>query len=86
MTDSAQLHDMSQYLRPTFYIECDHPKVVEYVNEVADRESDDIAKARALFYAVRDDIRYDPYSVDLRPEGMRASTALEKKYGFCIPK
>jgi transglutaminase-like putative cysteine protease len=77
---------MSEYLRPTFFIESEHPSVVEYANDVTDHDSNDIDTAKALFYAVRDDIRYDPYSIDLRPEGMRASTALENKYGFCIPK
>lgn len=77
---------MSEYLRPTFYIESDHPGVIEYANEVTDHDSNDVDTAKALFYAVRDDIRYDPYKIDLRPEGMRASTALENKYGFCIPK
>ena len=77
---------MSEYLKPTFYIECDHPSVIEYAHGVAGSESDETAIARALFYAVRDDIRYDPYSIDLRPEGMRATTALEKQCAFCIPK
>jgi transglutaminase-like putative cysteine protease len=60
--------------------------VIEYANGVARNGSDDREKARALFYAVRDDIRYDPYNIDLRPEGMRASAALEQKSAFCIPK
>jgi transglutaminase-like putative cysteine protease len=77
---------MSEYLRPTFFIESEHPSVVEYANDVTDHDSNDVDTAKALFYAVRDDIRYDPYKIDLRPEGMRASAALENKYGFCIPK
>ncbi len=86
MTDQARHTDMSEYLRPTFYIESEHPSVVEYANSVTDHSSNDVDQARALFYAVRDDIRYDPYKIDLRPEGMRASSALENMYGFCIPK
>jgi transglutaminase-like putative cysteine protease len=77
---------MSEYLKPTFYIESDHASVIEYANDVAGSESNDAGKAKALFYAVRDDIRYDPYSVDLRPGGMRATSVLEKRVGFCIPK
>ena len=86
MTKSIQQTDMAEYLRPTSYIDCDNPAVVDYANTVAGRQSDDLKKATALFYAVRDDIRYDPYKIDLQPEGMRASTALENRYGFCIPK
>ena len=86
MTDSNQPADMAEYLRPTSYIDCDHPDVVEYTKSVVGRESTDLGKAKRLFYAVRDDIRYDPYTVDLRPERMRASAALENKFGFCITK
>jgi transglutaminase-like putative cysteine protease len=77
---------MVEYLQPTSFIDCGASAVVDYANGVAGRESNDVDKVRALFYAVRDDIRYDPYSIDLRPEGMRASAALQKKHGFCITK
>ena len=39
-----------------------------------------------LFYAVRDGIRYDPYSIDRSPQGFRASVVLERGRGFCITK
>ena len=40
----------------------------------------------ALYYAVRDGIRYDPYRIDLSVQGMRASTTLAQGYGWCVPK
>jgi transglutaminase-like putative cysteine protease len=40
----------------------------------------------ALFYAVRDGIRYDPYRPFHRPEHYRASLTLRHGSGFCIPK
>ncbi len=86
MTDFVQQTDIAEYLRPTSFIDCDHPAVIDYANTIAGRESNELEKITALFYAVRDDIRYDPYTIDLRPEGMRASTALENKFGFCITK
>ena len=86
MTDLNPQAEMTAYLRPASFVDCDHPAVVEYAKEAVGRESTDIGKAKALFYAVRDDIRYDPYKIDLRPEAMRASAALSKKYGFCITK
>ena len=86
MTDLNQRPAMAVYLRPTSYIDCDHPEVVAYTENAVSGESTDAGKARALFYAVRDDIRYDPYTIDLRPEGMRASAALEHGFGFCVTK
>jgi len=43
-------------------------------------------KAVALYYAVRDEFRYDPYRIDLNPEAMKASALLARGYGFCIAK
>ncbi len=43
-------------------------------------------KAVALYYAVRDGIRYDPYYIDLRPGAMRASAVLKRGSGFCVAK
>ena len=40
----------------------------------------------ALYLAVRDGFRYDPYRVDLSPAGLRASTVLANGYGWCVPK
>jgi len=40
----------------------------------------------ALYYAVRDEFRYDPYRIDLNPEAMKASALLARGYGFCIAK
>jgi transglutaminase-like putative cysteine protease len=40
----------------------------------------------SLFLAVRDGFRYDPYRIDLSPQGMRASTVLANGYGWCVPK
>ena len=40
----------------------------------------------ALYYAVRDGFRYDPYRIDLSPDGMKASTVLTVGYGWCVTK
>jgi transglutaminase-like putative cysteine protease len=43
-------------------------------------------RAVALYYAVRDGFRYDPYRIDLSPAGMRASHVLQIGVGWCVPK
>ena len=45
-----------------------------------------IARAIKLYYAVRDGVRYDPYSMQLVPEELGAVRCLAHKVGFCIPK
>jgi transglutaminase-like putative cysteine protease len=72
-------------LQPTALLDSDHPAVVAF----ADRHrqgANDRERAVALYYAVRDGFRYDPYRIDLSPAGMRASTVLAAGYGWCVPK
>jgi len=78
--------DFEVYLRPTQYIDCDQPDVAAYARKAVGDERDEIAKALKLYYAVRDDIRYDPYSIDLTPEHFKASACLRRGYGFCVTK
>jgi len=78
--------DLSDYLRPTSFIDSDNSDVVQYAHSTARHEAADVGKAVALYYAVRDGIRYDPYSVDLSINGMRASSTLRRESTFCVPK
>jgi transglutaminase-like putative cysteine protease len=72
-------------LRPTGLIDSDHPAVMAFAGRHG-HGSDDRSRAVALYYAVRDGFRYDPYRIDLSPHGMKASTVLDKGYGWCVPK
>lgn len=72
-------------LAPTALIDSDHPAVVAFARAHA-VGADERARAVALTLAVRDRFRYDPYRIDLRPEGMRASHVLEIGVGWCVPK
>ncbi len=82
----ATAGELAQYLRPTSFIDSDHPAVVEFGQGVAAGHASNLDQAVAFYYAVRDGIRYDPYRVDLRPEALRASAVLRKGFGFCIAK
>lgn len=70
---------------PTALIDSDHPAVVAFA-AAQGRGSDDRERVVALYYAVRDGFRYDPYRIDLSPRGMRASTVLANGHGWCVPK
>ena len=72
-------------LRPTAFIDSDHPAVQIFATEHA-RGASERERAVALFQAVRDGFRYDPYRIDLSPVGMKASAVLANGYGWCVPK
>lgn len=72
-------------LAPTGLLDSDHPAVVAFAQRHAEGASAR-ERAMALYLAVRDGIRYDPYHFDITPHGMRASTALALNKGWCVPK
>ena len=72
-------------LAPTALIDSDHPDVVAFAREHA-HGADDRERAVALYLAVRDGFRYDPYQCDLSVPGMRASTVIARGHGWCVPK
>lgn len=74
------------WLAPTPTIEVDHPAVQDFVGRFAPKVDDPISTAVALFYAVRDEIFYDPYLIDLTIAGLSASRSLSLKRGWCVSK
>ena len=77
---------LTEYLAPTPILDADHPAVAAYAAGHADPGGDEVETAVRLFYAVRDDLRYDPYGVITTAEAMRASRALEARRGWCVSK
>ncbi|WP_300298803.1 transglutaminase family protein [Ferrovibrio sp.] len=57
-----------------------------FARAAAGDETDPRAKAIRLYYAVRDRFLYDPYSVEVSQDGMRASGVIERGKGFCVNK
>lgn len=74
-----------QHLVPTPQVNSEHPAVVSFARAHA-QGADDREKAVALYLAVRDQVRYDPYRIDLSDHGMTASTVLTQGFGWCVPK
>lgn len=72
-------------LQPTPAIDSTHPLVTAFTARHAGSGS---ARERAvkLYYAVRDEIRYDPYSIVLSPQGLSGGRALETARGWCVSK
>jgi len=76
----------SIYLTPTHMIDSDHPVIREYAMRTVGSSLDPVDRAIKLFRAVRDDIRYDPYSPFYLPEHYQASWVFRRGRSFCVPK
>lgn len=76
------------YLTPNRFVDSDHPAVLAYAHEHAvgatDRE-----RIVALYYAVRDGFRYNPWNVKFKAEDFTASHLLLRDRamgGHCVDK
>src|SRR5271156_1335920 len=77
---------MQTFLAATYFLDFDTPSVAHFAEQACRGIGGERERAIALYYAVRDDIRYDAYRIDFSREGFRASRALADGYGFCISK
>jgi transglutaminase-like putative cysteine protease len=77
---------MSDALTPTPTVDSDHPSIVAFAETSANGGRTQIERAVKLYYAVRDGIRYDPYTLLMTVPGLRASTTLDAGRGWCVPK
>jgi len=78
--------DLAPYLRPTACVDSTAPAVRAFTARVTEGAATDRERAVRLFYAVRDEIRYDPYGVVLTEEYLRATAVLARGAGFCVAK
>lgn len=74
------------FLAPTAIINADHPKVRDFAHRHQGTSTAVCARATALYYAVRDGFRYDPYDLVLTQHGLSASRVLETGRGWCVSK
>ena len=77
------------WLAPTWFIDSDSDEVAEFAataRATAADDNDHTDVAVALFYAVRDGFRYDPYVRAEGPEDYRASSVAGTAANWCTPK
>ena len=74
------------WLAATEFIDHEHPAIRQFIASKVGAGDTAKGKALKLYYAVRDGIRYDPYSASMKREAMRASTTLVNRVGYCVPK
>lgn len=77
---------MKDYLQPTEFLDFDKDSVREFAERNSFGAKNDREKAIALYAAVRDGFSYNPYIIDLRRDGLRASDLLQRTRGYCVEK
>jgi transglutaminase-like putative cysteine protease len=80
--------DFDVLRRPTEFLDYDSVAVRDFVAGAlpASEGMTDVERACALYYAVRDGIRYEVYGVELSRHRLTASSIIQAGKGFCVHK
>src|SRR5437868_15529943 len=76
---------MNEYLQSGRFIDSAHRDVVAFSRRHA-KGATERERAVSLYYAVRDEVRYNPFQNFTLDESYRASVCLERGEGWCVPK
>lgn len=74
------------YLKTSYFLDFKHPVVQEFVQTHTTKGASPLQNAVQLYYAVRDEIRYNPYYFSVEKTAFKASKVLERKEDWCVPK
>ena len=77
---------LEKYLKSTEFFNFNKHRVREKALEIIDGLKNDKEKAVALFYWVRDEIKYNMVAFYMIRGNFKASVTLRRKYGFCVSK
>jgi transglutaminase-like putative cysteine protease len=73
-------------IQATEFLDHEASEIREFVDKTVARDATAREKAVALYYAVRDNVMYEVYGIDLSRDGMRASAIARTGRGFCLHK
>ncbi|MEZ5009607.1 MAG: transglutaminase-like domain-containing protein [Chitinophagales bacterium] len=82
------MQDFDLYIEPTYFIDSQHPAIIEKAKELIEGKESAVDRIKAFFYFVRDSYYYYPYNVSFQPKKLKASSILTRpeKKGYCIEK
>lgn len=74
------------YLNASYFFDFDHELVQNLISKYKDDSLSDKERTIQLYTKIRDDWKYDPYSISLSKEAYRASTIANRSTGNCVDK
>lgn len=86
MSESDAGKESNPELKSSFYMDFKHPSMIQFIRENCSQTATAEHKAIELYYAVRDLIRYDPYTYSFDKETFKASSIIESGRAWCVPK
>lgn len=77
--------EQHKYLQATSILEVHDDSTKELIASI-DKTKSKKEQAIALYYKVRDVFVYNPYHLDLRPQGLKSSVIMQQSHAWCVEK
>ncbi len=77
---------MKTYLNPTYFFNFESETIQKLIEEFKNDSLNDTDKVKLIYLKIRDNWRYNPYSISFKKENYRASAVAKKQDGHCIDK
>ncbi|MBP2832059.1 transglutaminase family protein [Aquimarina sp. U1-2] len=74
------------YLTSSYFLDYESDEIQQLIQEFNTNELAVTDKAVGLYYKIRDQWKYDPYTIYLTKEGYKASKIVQRPYGHCVDK
>ena len=74
------------YLESTYYFDFEHVLIQAIIAEFSSETLTSKEKAIGIYTKIRDNWKYDPYSISLSKKNFRASSIVKKTSGNCVDK
>lgn len=78
--------EFKEYLEPGFCVNSEAPEIIALAKSLIDPDRSQRENAVAIYYHVRDSVRYNPYSLGNSKEDWCATKTLQAGEGWCVPK
>ncbi len=75
-----------KYLISSYFFDFEHNSIQEFISEFMAPSLTNKEKTIGLYTKVRDNWKYDPYSISIAKENYRASNIVQKTTGNCVEK
>ena len=75
-----------KYLESTYYFDFENEAVQKLISEYKNDALSDKEKTIGMYSKVRDNWKYDPYSISLSKEKYKSSHIANKQSGNCVEK
>ena len=75
-----------EYLKASYYFDFNHERIQQLVSEFKSDTISKKEKAIAVYLKIRDEWKYDPYTISFSEEKYKASFIAQKSTGNCVDK